>query len=101
MSSSHLGLAQGAGVAFAEQVGEPVALHMNVHIPRRLVGEAHLLHAAAHLDVAGTRAGDLPAQTRRAVVAACPQDGFPLLFAHSCNARQASAPDPARRRYGG
>jgi hypothetical protein len=74
-------LTEGAADAFAEQVADAIALHMNVRVPRRLGGEAHLLHAAAHLDVAGTRAGDLPAQARRAVVAAHPRDGFPVLFA--------------------
>jgi hypothetical protein len=74
-------LAQGAADAFAEQVGDAIALHMNVRVPRRLGGEAHLLHAAAHLDVVGTRAGDLPAQARWAVVTAHPRDGFSGLFA--------------------
>jgi hypothetical protein len=74
-------LAQGVADAFADQVADAIALHVNVRVPRRLGGEAHLLHAAAHLDVAGTRAGDLPAQARRAVVTAYPRDGFPVLFA--------------------
>ena len=49
---------RGAEQRFADRVGDAVALHMNVRVPRELGAAAYLLHAAAHLDVAGTRAGD-------------------------------------------
>lgn len=73
--------ARGAPDAFAERVAEAITLHMNVRVPPALGGEAHLLHAAAHLDVAGTRAADLPLAAQRAVIETHPRDGFPAQFA--------------------
>jgi len=69
------------GEPFAERVAEAITLHMNVRVPVALGVEAHLLHAAAHLDVAGTGLGDLPSAAVRAVAAKHPRDGFPSAFA--------------------
>jgi hypothetical protein len=52
----------GADTSYADEVATAIALHMNIHVPRDEGLEAHLLHAGAHLDVAGTRSGDLPAR---------------------------------------
>jgi hypothetical protein len=49
-------------------------------VPRALGAEAHLLHAAAHLDVAGSRVADLPTASIRAVLDAHPRDGFAAQF---------------------
>lgn len=70
----------GAEQAFSEQAAEAISLHMNVRVPRALGGEAHLLHAAAHLDVAGTRAGEIPVEARRAVLEKYPRQGFAAEF---------------------
>jgi cyanamide hydratase family protein with HD domain len=64
---------------YADEVAEAIALHMNIQPSGG--PEARLLHAGAHLDVAGTRAADLPRDTIRAVVAKHPRDGFPACFA--------------------
>ncbi len=54
---------------------------------------AHLLYAGAHLDVAGTRAGDLPRQTIREVVAKYPRDGFPACVADLMRREAAERPN--------
>ncbi|MEV0283432.1 MULTISPECIES: HD domain-containing protein [unclassified Kribbella] len=69
----------GLGSPYADDVAEAIALHMNINVAQS--PEAHLLHAGAHLDVAGTRAGDLPRPAIRQVVAKHPRDGFPTCFA--------------------
>jgi hypothetical protein len=73
-------LERGAETEFAERVADTISLHMNVQVPKHLGGEAHLLHAAAHLDVAGTRAGDLSAGEIQAVLDAEPREGFAVQF---------------------
>jgi hypothetical protein len=81
--------ARGATPAFANAVCETIMLHMNVSVPADHVAEAHLLHAAAHLDVAGTRAGDLPTAALRAVLSAYSRDGFAVFFSQQMR-REAS-----------
>ena len=71
---------QGADQSFADRVGDAVALHMNVHVPRDLGGAAYLLHAATHLDAVGERAGDLPADALRQVLTAHPRQAFAVEF---------------------
>jgi hypothetical protein len=71
----------GAPARFAEQAAEAITLHMNVEVPPRFGGEARLLHAAAHLDVGGARAGDLPAGAIDEVLRLHPRDGFGVHFA--------------------
>jgi hypothetical protein len=71
---------RGAEQSFANRVGDAVALHMNVRVPRELGGAAYLLHAAAHLDVAGTRAGDFTADALRQVLVAHPREHFAVEF---------------------
>jgi cyanamide hydratase family protein with HD domain len=72
---------QSLGAPYADEVASAISLHMDVRVPRERGAEAHLLHAGAHLDVAGTRAADLPRQTIREVVTQHPRDGFPACFA--------------------
>lgn len=81
------------GASYADDVAEAIALHMNIHVPLDQGVEAHLLHAGAHLDVAGTRAADLPRQTIREVVAKHPRDGFPACFAAAMRRESAERPD--------
>ena len=71
----------GAAPTFAEQAAEAITLHMNVKVPAALDGEARLLHAAAHLDVGGSRAGDLPASAVDEALRLHPRDGFGVHFA--------------------
>jgi HD superfamily phosphodiesterase len=70
----------GAERPFSERVAEAITLHMNVRVPRGLGGEAHLLHAAAHLDVAGTRAGEIAIEARAAILQEHPRDRFAAEF---------------------
>jgi hypothetical protein len=65
---------------FAAGVAEAITLHMNPRVSLREGAEAHLLHAAAHLDVAGTRAAQIPRTRLREVVARHPRDGFADAF---------------------
>ena len=70
----------GAEASYADEVARAIALHMDTHVPRDRGTEAYLLQAGAHLDVAGTRAADLPRTAIREVVARHPRDGFPACF---------------------
>ena len=81
----------GADSSYADVVAEAIALHMNI----RPGGgpEARLLQAGAHLDVGGTRAGDLPRQTIREVVGRYPRHGFPACFATSMRRETAERPN--------
>jgi hypothetical protein len=83
----------GVEPSYADDVAHAIALHMNVHVPTDEGVEAHLLHAGAHLDVAGTRAADLPRQTIRAVLARHPRDDFPSCFATLMRRETAERPD--------
>ncbi|MEI8409664.1 MULTISPECIES: HD domain-containing protein [unclassified Kribbella] len=83
----------GVDSSYADDVAQAIALHMNVHVPADQGVEAHLLHAGAHLDVAGTRAGDLPRQAIRDVVAQHPRDGFPDCFATLMRRESAERPN--------
>jgi hypothetical protein len=58
-----------------DEVTVAIILHLDLAVPPRIGPEAYLLQAGSHLDVAGTRAVDLPRETRRAVVARHPRDG--------------------------
>jgi cyanamide hydratase family protein with HD domain len=83
----------GADPSYADEVATAIALHMNIHVRRDEGLEAHLLHAGAHLDVAGTRSGDLPRQMIRDVVAKHPRDGFPTCFADLMRREAADRPN--------
>ena len=69
-----------ADEALAERVAEAISLHMNVRVPAALGTEAHLLHAGAHLDAGGTRAGDVPRAAVSEILARHPRDGFAGCF---------------------
>lgn len=83
----------GAEASYAADVAQAIALHLNVRVPLEQGPEAHLLHAGAHLDVAGNRAGDLPRRTIREVVTKHPRDGFPTCFATLMRRESAERPD--------
>jgi cyanamide hydratase family protein with HD domain len=83
----------GAQSSYADEVAHAIALHMNVRVPVSQGIEAHLLHAGAHLDVAGTRAADLPREALREVVAKYPRDGFPACFATLMRRESKERPD--------
>ncbi|MBB4685744.1 HD domain-containing protein [Amycolatopsis jiangsuensis] len=70
----------GAPTAFAERAAEAVTAHMNVRVSSGLGPEAVALQAAAHLDVGGTRARELPRAAIERVVARHPRDGFTACF---------------------
>jgi hypothetical protein len=82
---------QSLGASYADEVASAISLHLDVRSPRAPV--AHLLHAGAHLDVAGTSAGDLPRQAIREVVAQHPRDGFPDCFATLMRREAAERPN--------
>jgi hypothetical protein len=87
--SSELLCSRGADAGLAERVGDAIALHMNARVPLDEGAEAHLLHAAAHLDVAGSRAGDLEWGETRSVLSAHPRAGFGVHFGQAMR-REAS-----------
>ncbi|WP_280213200.1 HD domain-containing protein [Nocardia cyriacigeorgica] len=69
-------LTWGAAAEFADLVEEAIDLHMDVRVDPAQGVEAHLLHAAAHLDVAGSRIGDLPRALLADIVRIHPRDRF-------------------------
>ncbi|NLU82386.1 phosphohydrolase [Rhodococcus sp. HNM0569] len=71
------GLDEGARIGV---VGEAISRHMDPRTPTAS-DEAALLHDAAHLDVAGTRFGDVPAGVVEATLARYPRRGFAAEFA--------------------
>jgi pimeloyl-ACP methyl ester carboxylesterase len=81
-------LGWGAPAPLADRAAEAIAHHMDVHVPVADGAEAHLLHAAAHLDVAGTRGGELSGSQRLEVLRRHPRDGFRPAFA-ACMRREA------------
>lgn len=85
-------LSWGRPAEFAARVEQAIYLHMNIHVPLRLGPEAHLLHAATHLDVAGTRKRHIPPAQLRAVVARHPRDGFAGEFGGLMRRQAAAAP---------
>lgn len=68
--------------AFAAGVAEVIAAHMDVHVPSGSATgvEPYLLHEAAHLDVAGTRAAQVPSTYTRLVARRHPRTGFARAF---------------------
>lgn len=86
---------EGAAPAFADLADEAIALHMDVQVPLSSGAEAHLLHAAAHLDVAGIRAAELPPPAVQQVLGLHPRDGFPAEFGRLM--RREAAERPASR----
>lgn len=91
VAREHL-LDRGAGGAFADQVAEAITLHMNPRVPVGLGMEAHLLHAGAHLDAAGTRAAAIPRPIARRVLARHPRDGFAAEFTRAMRAEARQRP---------
>jgi hypothetical protein len=65
---------------FAESVATTIALHMNVSVPTTQGMEAHLLHAATHLDVAGSRVQQIPRGLLHQLNMQYPRDGFAHLL---------------------
>jgi hypothetical protein len=56
-------LSWGANNHTAQLVSDAIAAHMSVSVPVEQGVEAHLLHAAAHLDVTGARTWHIPAHS--------------------------------------
>lgn len=68
---------QGAERRFTDAVADAISRHMDVRVDAHsAAGETYLLHEAAHLDVAGTRADEVPAAYARAVSGRFPRTGF-------------------------
>ncbi|MGK8468848.1 HD domain-containing protein [Nocardia cyriacigeorgica] len=86
-------LAWGASTELANLVDEAIALHMDVAVDPAQGVEAHLLHAAAHLDVAGTRIGDLPRPLLADIVRMHPRDGFTGAFLSAMRREARDRPD--------
>ncbi|GAB2660074.1 HD domain-containing protein [Nocardia goodfellowii] len=83
----------GADAVFAETVSQAIALHMDVSVPVERGIEAHLLHAGAHLDVAGVRSGEVPRAALVEVIRAHPRDGFVPLFLDAMRREARERPD--------
>ncbi|TLG13999.1 cyanamide hydratase [Nocardia cyriacigeorgica] len=83
----------GATAELANLVGEAITLHMDVTVDPAQGVEAHLLHAAAHLDVAGSRIGDLPRPMVAAILRAHPRDGFTDAFLAAMRREARERPD--------
>lgn len=66
----------GADDHTAQSVSDAIAAHMNVSVPVDQGVEAHLLHAAAHLDVTGARAWQIPRPLIQQVIAQYPREHF-------------------------
>ncbi|TLF75412.1 cyanamide hydratase [Nocardia cyriacigeorgica] len=86
-------LAWGATTELANLVDEAIALHMDVTVDPAQGAEAHLLHAAAHLDVAGSRIGDLPRSLLTEILRAHPRDGFTDVFLAAMRQEARERPD--------
>jgi cyanamide hydratase family protein with HD domain len=69
-------LSWGANNDTAQSVSDAIAAHMNVSVPVEQGVEAHLLHAAAHLDVTGARAWNIPRPLIQRVIAQYPREDF-------------------------
>ncbi|MDJ0112671.1 phosphohydrolase, partial [Rhodococcus erythropolis] len=65
------------------RIGEAIRLHMDLTVDRGAGADAYLLHAAAHFDVAGRRAPEIPRATVDATIAEYPRTGFTDEFAQS------------------
>jgi hypothetical protein len=83
----------GAGDRTAQTVAEAIAAHMNVSVPVEAGVEAHLLHAAAHLDVAGTRVGEVPRSLIKQINAAHPRNQFAQNFIDAMRTEAHEHPD--------
>jgi hypothetical protein len=83
----------GAIDGFAESVATAIALHMNVSVPIAQGMEAHLLHAATHLDVAGSRAQQIPRALLHQLDMRYPRDGFAHLFTAAMRREARECPD--------
>lgn len=73
-------LSWGADTDTAQLVSDAIAAHMNVSVPVGQGVEAHLLHAAAHLDVTGARAWHIPRPLIHQVIAQYPREQFAAKF---------------------
>jgi hypothetical protein len=85
--------AWGAADSFAQSVATAIALHMNVSVPIGQGVEAHLLHAATHLDVAGAGVAKLPRSLIRQVNIQQPRDGFTGAFVEAMCREAGEHPD--------
>ncbi|MBB5912214.1 hypothetical protein BJY24_001081 [Nocardia transvalensis] len=83
----------GADADFAATVSAAIALHMDVRVPRERGAEAYLLHAGAHLDVAGVRSGDLPRETLEQILRRYPRTEFPGVFLSAMRREARERPD--------
>ena len=60
----------------AHTVAEAISLHLNISVPERLGGEAHLLSKGVSLDAIGQRAHQLPQRPVHQVIDRWPRTGF-------------------------
>lgn len=83
-------LATAHGYPHARTLAEAIMFHLNVEVPLALGAEAHLLRAAAAMDLLGQRARMLPGHVVIEVLARHPRDGFAAEI-DQLSARQAAA----------
>ncbi|WP_040716672.1 cyanamide hydratase [Nocardia veterana] len=83
----------GAEQRFADTVADAIAVHMDVRVPVDSGVEAHLLHAGAHLDVAGVRCGDVPREVLAEILRRCPRADFATVFLSAMRREARERPD--------
>jgi hypothetical protein len=76
-----------------QAVADAIALHFNARVPLRDGPEAHLMHAAAQLDVAGIRVRELPLEVRRQVIADYPRKNMRAEFSKAMQRESIERPD--------
>lgn len=81
-----------ASASMVDLVCDAIALHLNPHVPIEAGAEAHLLNAAAGLDVVGAGLSGLHPDDRGRVLARHPKSGFKTLMIEAMGREHARAP---------
>ena len=83
----------GADDEFARTVSEAIAGHLDITVPPETGIEAHLLHAAARLDVVGARLPEIPRHLIREIHIRHPRTEFVPTFARALAREARERPD--------
>lgn len=77
----------------SDLICDAIAMHLNAEVPPHLGIEAHLLNAAAALDVVGAGLRSIPLTDREYVLAAHPREGFKRAMLDAMKRERERAPD--------
>jgi hypothetical protein len=91
--AAHILHSWGVSDQAAATADQAIAAHMNISVPTDQGREAHLLHAAAHLDVAGAQAQKIPRSLIAEVNQRLPRGEFKTTFAAAMRREAADHPD--------